>query len=105
MIKNTSKVEKNRQKTGGRKKGTPNKRTKVLQEMIESEYPNFDPIISLISISLDKKTPLDIKVTCLKEISKYMHAQRKAIEFETENNTSLTIFVEDEKHKRMLEEL
>lgn len=94
--KNTTispKVDCDRVKTGvkgspktpgsGRKKGTPNKRTKNLIELIESKYPDFDPIISLIEISQDIETPLDIKVNCLKEIAKYIHPQRKAVEIAT----------------------
>ena len=74
----------------GRKKGTPNKRTKNLIELIESKYPKFDPVISLIEIAIDNETPLDLKVNCLKEIAKYIHPQRKAVEVSTNPNDEIS---------------
>lgn len=90
----SSKGAKKGERRGGRIKGTPNKRTQDLIDLIQEKYPDFDPILSLIDISLNDDTPLDIKVTCLKEVAKYIHPQRKAVEVSTKgNNMSMAEFM------------
>ena len=90
---NTSKVEKNRgqfqkgkPKTGGREKGTPNKKKQELIDRIEEKYPNYDPLLSLVAIGNDPETPLELKVTCHKEVAKYIHPQRKAVDISGDMN-------------------
>lgn len=85
IVAKSSKGSKKGERRGGREKGTPNKRTQELIDLINAKYPNFDPILSLIDISLDNNTPLDIKVNCLKEVAKYIHPQRKAVEVSASN--------------------
>ncbi len=63
-------------KLGGRKKGTPNKKTLEFIEALGS----FDPVKALID--LYKKTEDDgIKLGALKEMLKYIYPQRKAVDF------------------------
>ena len=70
-----SKVEKTRKKTGGRKKGTPNKKT---QEFIE-QLGDFKTVEEMkILYSTTKKE--DIKFAICKEFLKYEFPQRKAVE-------------------------
>ena len=80
MSKNSAKVEKNSGKftkgtpkpiNSGRKKGTPNKNTQELKNRIENEYPDYDPILSMVAIGNDPETPLELKITCHKEVAKY----------------------------------
>jgi len=52
-------------KAGGRKKGTPNKKTQTLQELIEEYYPSFDPILELIEISQQEDLQNDLKILSL----------------------------------------
>lgn len=68
----------------GRKKGTPNKKTANLKELIEENYQGFDPIIELIAISKREKLPVDLKVSILKSVAEYVYPKRKAIEAEIE---------------------
>ena len=73
-----SKVEKNRvkrPKTGGRQKGTPNKRTADIIERLKDE----DIVGSLLDIAktTDKE---ETKVTVYKELMKYVYPQRKALD-------------------------
>lgn len=68
----------------GRKKGTPNKKTANLKELIEENYEGFDPIIELIKVSKQENLPVDLKVSILKTVSEFIHAKRKAIEAEIE---------------------
>lgn len=67
-------------KAGGRTKGTPNKKTANLKDLIEEHYQGFDPIIELIKVSKQENLPVDLKVSILKTVSEFTHAKRKAIE-------------------------
>ena len=67
-------------KTGGRSKGTPNKNKQELINRIESEFPGYDPVLSMVAIARDENTPLELRITCHKEVAKYTHPQRKAVE-------------------------
>ena len=95
------------QRIGGRQKGTPNKKTKELQErvkkfMSEQGIKNFDPLVALAGISVDKSTPLKLKVEALKELAQYLHPKRRAVEFSGEQ----TINVESKEKKiKELDEL
>ena len=82
------------QKTGGRQKGTPNKRTQNLVELIEASHGDFDPVLELINIYKDTKTPLELKTSILKDLMPYIYPKRKAIEFEPfETSKPLNIVV------------
>ena len=67
-------------KTGGRKKGTPNKKTLEAQELLAAS--NFDPIITMVEISqqamADKNYLLAGQMA--KELAQYVYPKRKAIE-------------------------
>jgi len=66
----------------GQKPGTPNKKTNDIIELINIRYPNFNPILSMIKISQDQNIDINIRVSCLKEISNYMFPKRKSVEFQ-----------------------
>lgn len=70
-----SKVVKSRTKTGGRKKGTPNKKTAELQEILGS----FNPAEKLMDL-YQKTDKEDLKVLICKELMKYVYPQRKAVD-------------------------
>lgn len=68
-------------KTGGRKRGTPNKRTEDLLERIkEAMGANWCPLVALARIADDKSTSLELRVRCLSEIAPYIQPKRRAIE-------------------------
>lgn len=82
-MSNTSKVEKNRgqfqkgkEKTGGRKKGVPNKKTAELQEILGE----FNPAEKLMELYNKPTTKDDLKVLICKELMKYIYPQRKAVD-------------------------
>ena len=72
-----SKVDENGQviKTGGRKKGTPNKRTADIVERLKG----VDIVGELLEIARTTEKE-DTKVTVYKELMKYVYPQRKAVE-------------------------
>mgnify|MGYP003123977409 FL=1 len=94
-------------RNGGRQKGTPNKKTVELQERVkrymqQQGIKNFDPLVALAGISIDKGTPLKIKVEALKELAQYLHPKRRAVEISGEQ----TINVQEKEQKiKELDEL
>lgn len=74
--KSSGQFEKGHEKIGGRKKGTPNKRTVEITERLKDE----DILGSLIEIA--KTTDEEsIKVKIYLDLLRYCYPQRKAIEF------------------------
>ncbi len=67
-------------KTGGRQKGTPNKRTNSVKELLEDNFEGFNPVVELIQLY---KSDVDVsqKISILKELSSYVYPKRKAIDF------------------------
>ena len=80
-----------RVKTGGRKKGTPNKRTVELLSLVATTFGDFDPIIELIKISQDEKTPLDIKASVLKDLGGYFYPKLKAVDVSVDKTITKVI--------------
>lgn len=84
-----SKVDKNRNtvcgkkkgspKTGGRQKGTPNKKTLEFSEALGS----FDPVGALVEI-YNQCGDWGIKLGAVKEMLKYIYPQRKPVEASAE---------------------
>src|SRR5574344_3013784 len=92
-------------KTGGRQKGTPNKKTQELMELIEANYKGFNPVLELIKIAMDKNTPLDLKASVLKDVASYIYPKRKAIDAKLEDNLQRVIVVASEADKKLLEDI
>lgn len=70
--------QKGREKTGGRKKGTPNKNNLGVKERLEEKGINcIDEILEIARTTEDEQ----IRFQCYKELLKYVYPQRKAIEF------------------------
>jgi len=67
-------------KTGGRKKGTPNKRTTDLLKIIEEKYPDFDPVLAMIEIIKAPYTSNAVRAYCIKAVLPYFYPKRKPVE-------------------------
>mgnify|MGYP003135152105 CR=1 FL=1 len=90
-------------RVGGRDKGTPNKKTVALQERVKKfmqkqGIKNFDPLVALAGIAVDKATPLKLKVESLKELAQYLHPKRRAVEVSGEQTINV-----QEKEKKLKE--
>ncbi len=90
-------------RVGGRDKGTPNKKTVALQERVkkfmqQQGIKNFDPLVALAGIAVDKATPLKLKVESLKELAQYLHPKRRAVEVSGEQTINV-----QEKEKKLKE--
>lgn len=67
-----------RPKTGGRKAGTPNKRTATVEEKLAAL--GCDPIEGMAKIAMDPATDVAVRVQVLKELAQYVTPKRKSIE-------------------------
>lgn len=91
-------------KTGGRKAGTPNKRTQELQEKLREL--NCDPIKGMVDIanSSEAEGNLTLAGQMYKELAQYIYPKRKATEIVAEEDIepikSVTIrYVDGRKRK------
>ena len=64
------------QRIGGRQKGTPNKKTLILKDLLDKM--SFDPAKKLVEMMPDLNYELKAKI-CL-ELMEYLYPKRKAIE-------------------------
>ena len=65
-------------KTGGRKKGTPNRATLTLKEKLDAL--GCDPLIELARMGMNDKTPAELRIRCFSEIAPYVYPKRKPID-------------------------
>ena len=65
-------------KTGGRKSGTPNKRTIAVEDKLAEI--GCDPIKGMASIAIDTQNPLPIRAKMFAELAPYFVPRRRAIE-------------------------
>jgi len=68
---------------GGRRKGTPNKRATALAVRLAEEFPGRDPVLTMAAIGYGIEEPdasLELRVRCLSEVARYVHAQLRAVE-------------------------
>ena len=86
-----------RAKTGGRKKGTPNKRTQEISERLLEI--GGDPLEAMaeIALSYHKEGDRSNAFKCYSEIAPYIHAKRKAIEHSGPDGEEfkLTLIIDD----------
>jgi hypothetical protein len=67
-----------RKKTGGRKKGTKNRRNQSLKDRLDAM--GCDPIEGMAKIAMDKANDMSHRVTCYKELAQYIAPKKKAVE-------------------------
>ncbi len=93
--------EPGKKKTGGRKKGTPNKRPDLLL-MIQDRFPGWHPIMAMAEIANDtteitengikkKKVDDNLRFQACKEVCKYIVPQLKAVELSSSEAAPFTI--------------
>lgn len=65
-------------KTGGRTKGTPNKKTTDVQQLLENL--NCNPIEGMARIAENIEIDISIRLNAYKEIAQYMFPKRRAVD-------------------------
>ena len=76
-------------KTGGRKRGTPNRVTTALEEKLNAI--GCDPVIELAKIAMNAKNPLEIRVRCLIEIAPYVFPKRRPVDGSTDESKVINV--------------
>jgi len=79
-------------KTGGRRKGTPNRATVSLREKVATR--GYDPIDELITMSRDHKTPLEMRVRIHFEICAYIYPKRKPVDQSIAEPVSINVITD-----------
>ena len=79
-------------KTGGRKKGTPNKRTLNFVDNLN----NYDPLKSLLKIVKDENTPLDTRIKINLDLLPYIYPKRKSIDMNSGESPEVKIYINHE---------
>jgi hypothetical protein len=64
-------------KIGGRKKGTPNKKTLIRADELLLQL-NINPIQKLIELAESDEATIDHKINCYKEIAKYTYPKHRS---------------------------
>ena len=96
MARSSTSFDKGKPKTGGRQKGTPNKRT---QEIIEKlEALGCDPVEGMAKLAADENNSAELRGRMYAELAQYVAPKRKAVE----HSGDLTLRHEDQ--LRLLDE-
>lgn len=77
-----SKVGESRVKTGGRAKGTPNRRTLDIQQRLDAL--RCDPIEGMARIAMDAANPPELRGRMFAELAQYVAPKRKSVEVHAE---------------------
>lgn len=73
-------------KTGGREKGTPNRNTKGIAELLAEKYPDYHPVIALAEIANDLANEITVRLYANKEVAKYICPQLKSMDINLLND-------------------
>lgn len=78
-------------KTGGRQKGTPNKRTAATAKAAALIEAGESPLEFLTNVFRDAKVPLDVRVDAAKCAAPYVHARLSSIDIGSKDGQPLVI--------------
>lgn len=76
-------------KTGGRRKGTPNRGTQDVAEKLDAL--GCDPIAGLAEIAMDRRNTSELRARCFTELAQYLHAKRKPVDVSIEQPTVVNV--------------
>jgi len=79
-------------KTGGRVRGTPNRKTELVAKTLAKL--GCDPVEGLARIALDPETKVEIKVRCLTELAQYVYPKRKAVDVSSSEESEFKVTLE-----------
>lgn len=65
-------------KTGGRKKGTPNRKTMDVAEQLEALHCR--PIVGLARIAMNRKNPMELRARTYGQLAEFIYPKRRAVE-------------------------
>ena len=98
-------MNKNGIKTGGRKKGTPNKRTQQVIDILNNLDCNpIEGLVSIAKIAMEKQD-YALAGSMYKELSQYAFPKRRAVEVSAEMNQDISINELTDQQRRNLKKL
>lgn len=76
-------------KTGGRKKGTPNKRTQIVIDRLDEL--DCDPLEGMVRIAKNAEEAGELAIACkvYSELAQYCYPKRKAVDVQLSNDFGL----------------
>jgi len=75
----------------GRPKGSPNKRSSIIERMLE--HKGADPLGFMADLILDEDADRQLRFNAAKELAQYVAPKRKAIELTGEGSRPVTLRV------------
>jgi hypothetical protein len=76
-------------KTGGRKAGTPNKRSVEVAARLEEL--GVDPVAGMAALAVDPQVPVEVRARMFSELAQYVAPKRKAVDFGSQNGQKVLI--------------
>lgn len=79
-------------KTGGRQKGTPDRRSLIVRETFDRIVAKHgDPLEALAEMAFDPQYDISIRQNSMKEVVKYGYAQLKSIEISGKDGGAIEV--------------
>ena len=75
-------------KTGGRSKGTPNRRTREITELLDAL--DCEPVAGMAAIAMDERNPVELRGRMYAELANYVHAKKRATEIKADDGNRVT---------------
>lgn len=79
-------------KTGGRKKGTPNKATLTVAEQLEKL--GCDPIEGMARIAMDENNSPELRGRYYSELAQYLYPKRKPVDTSVDQSSSISVITQ-----------
>src|SRR5690349_12616156 len=75
-------------KTGGRKKGTPNKANAARAALLSQALDGEDPLLFFADVLRNKEAPLELRFAAAKELAPYRHPRLSSTEANVNANVT-----------------
>jgi hypothetical protein len=79
-------------KTGGRTKGTPNKKTEELVQRLADI--GCDPVEGMAVIAMDEANPPELRGRMYAELAQYLYPKRRATEIKTDDGPRVVFHID-----------
>jgi hypothetical protein len=87
-------------KTGGRVRGTPNRRTHYIEALLA--HIGCDPIEGMARIAMDSQNPIEIRARMYAELAQYVAPKRKAVQIASDSSSPVVFNIGIERRKNGL---
>jgi hypothetical protein len=77
-------------KTGGRRAGTPNRRTQEVRDQLEAL--GCDPIEGMARLALDQANPPELRARMYSELAQYVAPKRKSVDLSSSTGDREVVF-------------